>query len=269
MSDTLLAEFEALEPPEKAILALLSLVGDPIGRTAILDLMVAAGIRDTNDQPFTTMTLDDPLLKLERLAFTTAVMGRGYVCNARLRWPAIRAAIGAHLLDDICKAYESLNPMRQNWNGAYEPRSYRHGVARLRMAMLRGRPPQDVMPLLAACMVCYEAAQLHPIVDIFSRPFEAGMLLLVHPALQDDVLMLLVQHTQREPALAPLVRGYAERHLQRRQAADRKSVPHCGWPWRSTPSCAASWPMPCLSWKDWMELRRNASPVLCCCCAAM
>jgi len=225
MSDTLLAEFESLEGPEKAILALLSLVGDPMGRTAILDHMVTAGVHDANGQPFNTLTLDDPLLKLERLAFTTSVIGRGYVCNARLRWPAIRAAIGAHLLDDICKAYETLNPMRQNWNGAYEPRSYRHGVARLRMALLRGRPPQDVMPLLAACMVCYEAAQLNPIVDIFSRPFEAGMLLLVHPAMQDDVLMLLIQHTQREPALAPQVRGYAERHLERRQAAQQEISP--------------------------------------------
>jgi superfamily II DNA or RNA helicase len=225
MNDALLAEFESLELPEKAVLALLALVGDPFGRTAILDHVVAAGVRDANDRPFTALTLDDPLHKLERLAFTTAVMGRGYVCNARLRWPAMRAAIGAHLLDDLCKAYETLNPMRQSWNGAYEPRSYRHGVARLRMAMRRGRPPQDVMPLLAACMACYEAAQLHPVVDIFSRPFEAGMLLLVHPALQDDVLMLLVQHSQREPALAPLVRAYAERHLQRRQAAEQQASP--------------------------------------------
>ena len=225
MSDPLQAEFDALELPEKAILALLALVGDPLGRTAILDHMVAAGVTDMQGQPFTALTLDDPLLKLERLAFTTAVMGRGYTCNARLRWPAIRAAIGAHLLDDLCKAYEALNPMRQNWNGAYEPRSYRHGVARLRMALLRGRPPQDVMPLLAACMVCYEAAQLHPVVDIFTRPFEAGMLLLVHPLLQDDVLMLLLQHTQREPALAPQVRGYAERHVQRRMAAGQPPGP--------------------------------------------
>jgi len=220
MSDALLAEFDALELPEKMILALLALMGDPVGRTAILDQLLKAGVNDVNGQPFTVMTLDDPLIKLERLAFASVVTARGYVCNAKLRWPAIRAAIGAHMLDELCQAHEALNPMRQNWNGAYEPRSYRHGVARLRMALLRGRPPQEVMPLLAACMVCYEAAQLHPIVDIFTRPFEAGMLLLVHPLLQDDVLMLLLQHTQREPALAPLVRGYAERHFQRRIASE-------------------------------------------------
>jgi len=225
MSDTLLAEFEALELPEKMILALLALMADPIGRTAILDQLVKAGVNDAGGKPFKVLTLDDPLVKLERLAFTSLVTGRGYLCNARLRWPAIRAAIGAHLLDDLCKAYEALNPMRQSWNGAYEPRSYRHGVARLRMALLRGRPPQEVMPLLAACMACYEAAQLHPIVDIFTRPFEPGMLLLVHPLLQDDVLMLLLQHTQREPALAPLVRGYAERHFERRTTAGHAISP--------------------------------------------
>lgn len=268
MSDTLLAEFEALEQPEKAILALLALVGDPVGRTAVLDHMVAAGINDTNGQPFTTLTLDDPLLKLERLAFTTAVMGRGYVCNARLRWPAIRAAIGAHLLDDICKAYESLNPMRQSWNGAYEPRSYRHGVARLRMAMLRGRPPQDVMPLLAACMVCYEAAQLHPIVDIFSRPFEAGMLLLVHPALQDDVLMLLVQHTQREPGWRHWYAAMRSATCSGARRRNRKPARHCAWRWRNTRSCAAGWPMPCATWKGWTVRWHSVSPALCWCCAA-
>jgi superfamily II DNA or RNA helicase len=225
MSDALLAEFDALELPEKMILALLALRGDPIGRTAILDQLTKAGVHAASGLPFNTLTLDDPLVKLERLAFTSLVTGRGYICNARLRWPAIRAAIGAHLLDDLCQAHEALNPMRQNWNGAFEPRSYRHGVARLRMALLRGRPPQDVMPLLAACMTCYEAAQLHPIVDIFTRPFETGMLLLVHPLLQDDVLMLLLQHTQREPALAPQVRGFAERHFQRRSAAEHLVSP--------------------------------------------
>jgi hypothetical protein len=136
------------------------------------------------------------------------------------------------------------------------------------MALLRGRPPQDVMPLLSACMVCYEAAQLHPVVDIFSRPFEAGMLLLVHPALQDDVLMLLVQHTQREPGLAPLVRGYAERHVQRRQAAGQDISLRCGWRWPNTPSCAASWPMPHAWWRGWRARWHSASPAPCWCCAA-
>ncbi|AXA93422.1 DEAD/DEAH box helicase [Massilia sp. YMA4] len=225
MADTLQTEFEALALVEKAILALLALIGDPVGRTALLDMMTAAGIAGEDGARLTVTSLDDHLVKLERLAFISLVVGRGYVCNAKLRWPAMRAAIGAHVLDDLCKAYEAQVPMRQSWNGSVEPRSYRHGVARLRMALLRGLPPPDVLPLLNACMACYEAAQLHPIVDIFSRPFEPGMLVLVHPVLQDDVLMLLLLHTQREPALAPAVRGFAERHFERRVAADGNVSP--------------------------------------------
>jgi superfamily II DNA or RNA helicase len=219
MSDQLLIEFEALHASEKAILALLALVGEPMGRTAMLDHMVKAGIKDAKGRHFTVLTLDDAVLKLERVAFISSVVGRGYICNGRLRWPAIRAAIGGHILNDLCQAYEALTPMRQSWNGAYEPRSYRHGLARLRMALLRSQSPQQVAPLLQACMVCYEAAQLHPIVDIFTRPFEPGMLMLVHPLLLDDVLMLLLLHTQREPAMAPQIRGFTERHYQRREAA--------------------------------------------------
>ncbi len=221
MTDSLLTEFDALPRVEKMILALLALVGDPVGRTSVLDHMAKAGVRDEDDRALTVASLDDHVVHLERLAFTTLVVGRGYVCNAKVRWPAIRAAIGAHMLDDLCKAYEALHPMRQSWNGTYEPRSYRHGMARLRMAFLRGLPPDDVIPLLSACMASYEAAQLHPVVDIFTRPFEAGMLLLVHPLMQDDTLALLLEHTQREPALAPAIRGAAERHLERRlQAGD-------------------------------------------------
>ncbi|WP_338768379.1 DEAD/DEAH box helicase [Massilia sp. METH4] len=220
MSDSSLQDqFDALHPNEKTVLALLALVGEPMGKSAVLDHIVKMGLRDDKGYAFNQTKSNEIVEHLERLAFTSLVVGRGYLCNARLRWPAIRAAIGAHMLDDICKAYEAVNPMRSSWNGTPEPRSYRHGVARLRMALLRGQPPQDVTPLLAACLRSYEAAQLHPIVDIFARPFEAGMLLLVHPSMQDDILMLLLQHAQREPALAPDVRGAAQRHFDRREKA--------------------------------------------------
>ncbi|MBY0239082.1 MAG: DEAD/DEAH box helicase [Burkholderiaceae bacterium] len=214
----LLAEFDTLGTDEKAILALLALIGEATGRQALLDLLNKAGVRDAKGFMFNAASLDEGLQRLERLAYISVMATRGFMCNTKLRWPAIRAAIGAHILPDLCAAYEALNPMRQGWNGALEPRSYRQGVARLRMALLRGQTPQQVMPLLQACMVCYEAAQLHPVVDIFTRPFETGMLVLVHPLLMDDVLMLLVQHCQREPVLAPTIRGFAERHIQRKIA---------------------------------------------------
>ncbi len=220
MSDRALQDqFDALHPNEKTVLALLALVGEPMGKSAVHDHVVNLNLRDDEGRAYNSVRSNELLAHLERLAFTSLVVGRGFVCNARLRWPAIRAAISAHMLADICAVYDHLNPMNRSWNGTLEPRSYRHGVARLRMALLRGQPPQDAAPLLASCLRSYEAAQLHPIVDIFARPFEPGMLLLVHPSMQDDILMLLLQHAQREPALAPQVRAAAERHFERRRQA--------------------------------------------------
>ncbi|KQQ31032.1 helicase SNF2 [Duganella sp. Leaf126] len=219
MTDTPLQhEFDALAFNEKMVLALLALIGEPVGRTAILDLLKHARIDNAEGAPFTVLTLDDALQKLDRLAFTSVVTGRGHVCNPRLRWPAMRAAIGTHALDDLCAAYAELVPLRQTWGG-YEPRSYRAGMALLRMGLLRGQAPQQVTPLLAFCLNSYEAAQLHPLVEIFGRPFEPGMLARVHPLLQDEVLATLLHHAQYEPQSAPAIREFCTQHLQRRQAA--------------------------------------------------
>src|SRR5471032_2542444 len=98
----LLAEFDALEFNEKMILALLALIGEPVGRTAILDHLNLARIEDGNGNRYSVGTLDESMRRLERLAFVSIVMGRGFVCNPRLRWPAMRASIGTHALDDLC-----------------------------------------------------------------------------------------------------------------------------------------------------------------------
>jgi len=212
----LLAEFDALPLNEKAILALLALVGEPMGRTAILDHLNHARIEQDNDgNLYTVATLDDSVSRLERLAFISVVTGRGFVCNPKLRWPAIRSAIGTHAMEDLCAAYAELVPLRQTWNST-EPRSYRAGMARLRMGLLRGQGPQQIQQVLAYCLGSYEAAQLHPIVDIFGRPFEPGMITLVSPLLQDDVLAVLMRNAQHESATAPVIREFCEMHLQRR-----------------------------------------------------
>jgi aryl-alcohol dehydrogenase-like predicted oxidoreductase len=81
-------------------------------------------------------------VKLERLAFISVVTGRGFVCNPKLRWPAIRSAIGTHAMEDLCAAYAELVPMRQTWN-SMEPRSYRAGMARLRMGLCAATAAAD------------------------------------------------------------------------------------------------------------------------------
>src|ERR1700739_4431534 len=138
------AEFDALEFNEKAILSLLALLGEPTGRAAILEHLQLAKIGDADGKQYTVDSLDESLRKLDRLAFTSVVTGRGFICNPKLRWPAIRSAIGSHTLRDLYQAHDLVVPLRQTWNSV-EPRSYRAGVARLRMSLLRGQAPQQVL----------------------------------------------------------------------------------------------------------------------------
>ena len=193
----LLAEFDALEFNEKMILALLALIGEPIGRASILDHVRKADIKDGTNTRYGVETLDDTLRKLDRLAFISSITGRGLVCNAKLRWPAMQAAIDDNMLDDLAEAHDFVVPMRQTWNSV-EPRSYRAGVARLRMALLRGQRANTSRRCCGSARRSYEAAQLHPLIDIFGRPFEPAMLARVHRELQDEVLArLLAQRPAR------------------------------------------------------------------------
>jgi len=214
----LLNEFDALALHEQMALAQLALLGEPTSRTALLDQLRAADILDSEQRKLTVASFDDVIRKLERLAFISVVVGRGFVCNPRLRWPALHAAINQHRLHDLCLAYEIKVPLRQSWNST-EPRSYRAGIARLRMAYLRGQTPQQVHPLLAFCMGSYEAAQLHPILEIFGQPLELAMLAQVHAQLQDEVLTVLLQFSQYNISSAPVIRQHCQQHYQSRLAA--------------------------------------------------
>jgi SNF2 family DNA or RNA helicase len=215
----LLAEFDTLEAEEKMILALLAIIGEPLGKTSIFDYTKQAGIA------YAFADLTQALQRLVRLAFLSEVTGRGFTCNAKMRWIAMRAALHAHSFKDLCGAVETVNPMRRRWDGFVELRSYQQGVARLRMALLSGQAPQQVLPLLAACMACYEAAQLHPLIEICGRPFEPDMMAAIHPLLQDEILAILLGNAQREPDAAPALRAHAEQHQARRRAAGEQINP--------------------------------------------
>ncbi|WP_317203137.1 DEAD/DEAH box helicase [Janthinobacterium sp.] len=221
----LLSEFSALDEHEQMIMALLAIVGEPVGKHAVYEHLQRAHINEPDGTHFRLAVVLESLQRLLRLAMISEVVGRGFSVGAQLAWPAMRAAMRAHRFDDLCEAIETINPVRRNWDGYVELRSYRQGVARLRIALLRGQAPQQVLPILSACMACYEAAQLHPLIEICARPFEAAMLEHIHPLLQDEILAILIGHAQREPATAPPLRAFCARHLERRLAAGETAAP--------------------------------------------
>ena len=192
---------------QKLILGLLALAGEPLGRTRLREHL----------EPLDAFESDEALgadlaLLLER-GLVGELASRGTVVTPGVAWPAIEHLLRNQHFNALREVYEQVTPLRRDWQGNPVLRSYRQGLALLRMALIGGDGPKAVAPLLAACLRCHEAAYLHPLVDICARPFEPELIERINPALRDDVLAVLVNHVQREPAAAPAIRVYAESHV--------------------------------------------------------
>ncbi|MES2017027.1 MAG: DEAD/DEAH box helicase [Pseudomonadota bacterium] len=204
---TLLAQFDGLGYQEKMIVAMLALAGEPMGRIRLNEHLAAAGIGVDDED------LVRDLAKLNALDMVGQITTRGWASAPQLSWPALKAALDSGAFAHLALAYANLTPVRRNWEGFAVLRSYRQGMALLRAALIGGGSPNDIGPLLAACMNCHEAGYLHPLVEICARPFEPEMFARIHPQMRDEVLTVLVENAQREPASAPVLRAYAEKHL--------------------------------------------------------
>jgi SNF2 family DNA or RNA helicase len=198
------AIFDACSEKRKLILALLALSGEPMGRRRIHEHLQPLGESAVEDD------IADDLEALRADGLIAELPSRGYVIAPDLAWPAMAWAIRGRRLHEIREVYQTVTPLRLDWQGTPMLRSYRQGVALLRMALLAGEGPKTIAPLLAACLRCHEAAYLHPLVDICARPFEPELIERINGAVRDGVLAVLVSHVQREPASAPPIRAYAE-----------------------------------------------------------
>jgi SNF2 family DNA or RNA helicase len=159
--------------------------------------------------------LADDLAALRTDGLIGELTGRGYVITPEVSWPAIAWALRSRRLNELREVYQTVTPLRLDWQGTPMLRSYRQGVALLRMALLAGEGPKTIAPLLAACLRCHEAAYLHPLVDICARPFEPELIERINGAVRDEVLAVLVNHVQRDPAGAPMVAAYAKEQVAR------------------------------------------------------
>jgi SNF2 family DNA or RNA helicase len=201
------AIFDACSDRRKLILALLALSGEPMGRRRIHEHLAPLGESAVEDD------LADDLEALRADGLVGELPSRGYVVTPDLAWPAMAWAIRGRRLNELREVYQTVTPLRLDWQGTPMLRSYRQGVALLRMALLAGEGPKTIAPLLAACLRCHEAAYLHPLVEICARPFEPELIERINGAVRDEVLAVLVNHVQREPASAPPVRAYAEEQV--------------------------------------------------------
>jgi superfamily II DNA or RNA helicase len=206
---SLIEQFDSLAASERFFLSMLALYGEPLGKTRILECLRAAGLRDLDDKAYVPDRVGEVLARLRRQGLVAEKQGAGFTCQEGLVAPAIGAAIADGVFDKVC------NALRASWGRPVFLYSYRQAIARLRVALLSGQPPQEVHKWLSGTARFYDFNRLHPYVEILCRPFEPKLLERLHPAVEDEVLALLLAHSEDEPELAPALRNRAEEYLAR------------------------------------------------------
>ncbi|GAB3458906.1 hypothetical protein GCM10027321_15410 [Massilia terrae] len=204
---TLREAFDGCSARQKDILAILALLGEPLGRSRLATFFAML------DESVTGVALADDLAHLQQLGLVTQVSGRGAVIAADASWPALERVLKERRLSELWAIYLEETPLRMDWQGNPVLRSYRQGTALLRIALLAGEGPKTVNSLLDACLRCHEAAYLHPLVEICARPFDPGIIERINPVLRDDVLAVIMSQAQRDPDRAPAIRDYALDHM--------------------------------------------------------
>ena len=203
-----------LEDEFKRPLGLLALAGEPMGRKRIYDCL-----KLLYKGSFTESASNADLTQLREHGLIQEVAGRGFVIVPEISWPALKAVIDSDEIEELAAAYLHDMPVRMDWQGRPVLRSYRQGIALLRLALVTGKESAVISPLLAACLACHEAAYSPPFVDICARPFEPELLDHIYPRVLEGVLAVLIHHAQREPAVAADIRAYTERYVAQGSAS--------------------------------------------------
>lgn len=199
------ARLAACTQEERALLLVLAIAGEPMGRQRILEHMRALGVA------LPVAQWADELARLRERRLVVDMGERGTAIAPELAWPVLDAALDDGLFDRVATAYGQVSTVRRDWQGNLMLRSYRQGLALLRIALLGAQDHEAVLPLLEACLRCHEASYLHPLVEVCARPFTPQLMARIHPRLREGIVHILVMHARSEPALAPAVREYARR----------------------------------------------------------
>ena len=197
-------------PAERTIVELLAIHGEPLGKTRILECLRHMGVRDARGRGFTNVIVGETLARLRELELVTAPEGSGFVCAPHIGQQVLLDALDNGSFDALCMAIEEVDPARRSYGGYLYMRTYAQGVARLRMAMLRGLSPQELLPWLEACDQFSTAVESHPYVEAVGRPFDAALFAHLHPQVQEQAMIYLLLHAVDVPATAPAIRAHAE-----------------------------------------------------------
>ncbi|HYD63230.1 MAG TPA: DEAD/DEAH box helicase [Noviherbaspirillum sp.] len=196
---------------ERAILSLLALLSDPLGKTRLLEHIRHAGIQ-AGGKSYNASTLADTLAGLRKAQLVTEAQGIGFACAAPVQAQAIRAAFEDGTFEPLCQTIEALNPARLSYDGSLYLRDYHQAFARLRIVLLRGRAPEEVYPWLEACLRTFFRSE-HPYVALFAKPFDQDLFERLHPMMQEEVMTYLLAHAISVPEGSDQLRNWTGHYL--------------------------------------------------------
>ncbi|MDS4032212.1 MAG: DEAD/DEAH box helicase [Candidatus Contendobacter sp.] len=183
LRQSLLDAYEALPPLEQAVLQLLSVIYEEVGKTALADCARRCDAPQIKSKSFPQPGLV-PLL--DRLVSSKLVVKANsqWLCHRLIVEDITRRAVREGRFESMAKAVQEVIKI-SGWDDYFYFRGYRQALRELRIAFYRGDMAR-MQRILEACVKSYPAdlAQYPPWLLIFNNPFNADSL----RALSDELL---------------------------------------------------------------------------------
>ncbi len=205
----LIERFAALPPSETAIVATLALVGEFFDKSRLVKYLRHARIKSSKGVLF---NIDSLSLVLNDLLKTSQVLTKDLRCVPDLVVTALQTAKRLGIFDSIFDAVLVAEDINASSLQIYT-NNYRLLVMLLRMVMLRGMPLQTVKLRVQSCATSYQFRHIHPFVEIFARPFDPAFFAMLHPDVQQYVMVTLLLDCQNYLPNVPVVRDAAQKLL--------------------------------------------------------
>jgi len=183
--------YASLNTAEKALIAILALAREMPGKGRLVNYLRDAGIKSPGGSSYTPTTLEAVLSDLKRQGWVVQTPSGDLSCLPSLQATALQDAAVSGILRRLGEAVHSVEGVDLQ-SGVSFPRTFRNAMRMLRIAMLLGWEPDRVRKRLVLCADHPDFYHLHPYLVICGRPFDAALFALLHPLVQEEVLVELL-----------------------------------------------------------------------------
>ena len=185
--DQIKKEFESLSVNASLIVAVLALVHEPLTRTQLSAYMLATA---KNQGSYKGNRLDAAQEELQGLlsnGFVVKTQTGAFTCPNEVVNPAIHAALKHGFFETICAHIQTSTSFPKIVHGNVYARSYEQSIAGLRIALLRGQPPTEILSWMDAAHRYKRANHQRPIVEVCGQPFDPVLFSRLHVDVQGIV----------------------------------------------------------------------------------